>query len=94
MPEEIACAHIWVSGRVQGVFFRAHTQDVAEGLKLDGWVKNLYDGRVEIIAQGPKQKVEQLIKWCHKGPPFSKVTNVKVNWEEPKEGLKGFNVTY
>lgn len=93
-PSNIACAHIWVSGKVQGVFFRAHTEDKANSLGLSGWVRNLPDGRVEILAQGQKDKVDELIKWCHKGPPYARVSNVKVEWEEPKQDFKGFHITY
>lgn len=69
---------ITVSGKVQGVFFRAAAKKQADKLHLTGYAKNLSDGRVEINATGEKQAVEQLIKWSYKGSLFSKVQNVEI----------------
>jgi acylphosphatase len=80
---ETTRAHLYVSGIVQGVFFRAHTTKVARSLGLNGWVKNLVDGRVEIVAEGTRHSVDQLIQWCQKGPPAAAVEGVEVIYEQP-----------
>ena len=69
--------HIWVSGKVQGVYFRASTAKKAKKLDLSGWVKNLTDGRVEILAQGSEQSLDALLQWCDHGPMLAKVNEVK-----------------
>jgi len=79
----IVRAHLLISGRVQGVFYRASTQDKARSLGLRGWVRNLPDGRVEIIAQGDPDDVQALIAWAHDGPPLAVVDDVEITWEEP-----------
>ncbi len=81
-----------ISGRVQGVFYRASTRDKACSLHLSGWVSNLLDGRVEIIAQGKPEDVQALIMWAHMGPPQARVDNVDVSWEEPHAGESEFSV--
>lgn len=73
------CIHCLVSGRVQGVFFRAATQERALRLGLTGWVRNLSDGRVEVVASGPAEAVEELRQWLHQGPPRAVVTEVTTN---------------
>jgi acylphosphatase len=85
-------AHVFISGRVQGVGYRASTWDTAILLKLDGWVRNLRDGRVEAVFEGPEDKVEEMIRWCHQGPPAAVVQTVEVEYETP-EGIRGFRVT-
>lgn len=87
-------AHLYISGRVQGVFFRANTREKAQMYGLKGWVKNLPDGRVEVLAQGEKEKLEKLITWCHSGPPSASVTNVEVNWEKPDGNFDRFEIRY
>jgi acylphosphatase len=84
--------HLFVSGRVQGVFFRAHTRDLAQKLGLSGFVRNLPDGRVEVVAEGPEEKLQELIEFCHRGPPLAYVTNVEIRWEEPTGEFRGFSV--
>ncbi len=84
--------HLFVSGRVQGVFFRAHTRDLAQRLGLSGFVRNLPDGRVEVVAEGPEEKLQELIQFCHHGPPLAHVTNVEIHWEEPTGEFRGFSV--
>jgi acylphosphatase len=76
-----ARAHVFVSGRVQGVFFRGETVDQAVSLGLSGWVRNLSDGRVEIVAEGAKEDAQSLIDWCYDGPPAAVVTGVEILWE-------------
>lgn len=79
---EIKRMHVLVSGIVQGVFFRAHTEEWARSLELTGWVRNLQDGRVEIVAEGPEEDLNKLLEKVRKGPPSAKVTNVEVFWED------------
>jgi acylphosphatase len=90
-------ARILVSGRVQGVAFRAYTEKEARRLGLYGWVRNLGDGRVEISAAGPRDGVEGLITWCQGGSPFAAVKDVQVRWidgvGEEVEGT-GFEIRY
>jgi len=83
--------HICVHGRVQGVFFRASAQKVAEGLGLTGWVKNCSDGSVEIHAEGNQEKLEELIEWCRQGPAMASVSNIDLSWIE-SEGLHSFDI--
>lgn len=84
-------AHVFVSGRVQGVFFRATTRDVAREQGVDGWVRNLDDGRVEAVFEGPAEAVEGMVEFCHEGSDAADVEDVEVTYEEP-EGLDGFLV--
>ncbi len=88
---ELVRAHLWIAGRVQGVGYRFSTQDVAMLNGLAGWVKNLPDGRVEVVFEGDRPAVEDVIKWCHHGPPHASITTVLVEYE-PLEGLKGFEI--
>ena len=74
-------AHIFVSGQVQGVCFRGDTQQIARELGITGWVKNLPDGKVEIIAEGEKEKVKQIVDWVRQGPPAAQVNNIDIEWE-------------
>ena len=72
--------HLIVSGRVQGVWFRAGTREQALELGLCGWAKNCPDGTVEIHAEGDKKTLEQFITWCRKGPPAARVSALEVEW--------------
>ena len=85
--------HLFISGRVQGVFFRMHTHKKALELKLSGRVYNLDDGRVEVFAEGPEEKLELFIEWCHKGPPAARVENVEINWQEGERQFQDFRIT-
>jgi acylphosphatase len=89
--EETIRAHLFVSGRVQGVGYRASTSDMATLLKLNGWVRNLRDGRVEAVFEGSTAQVEEMLRWCQKGPPAAIVEEMVVEYETP-EGLKRFEV--
>jgi len=84
-------AHVWVTGRVQGVWFRASTAERAESLGIRGWVRNLADGRVELVAEGAQDDVDAIISFCHEGPSLARVDNVAVEWEPPA-GEVGFEV--
>lgn len=85
-------AHIFVLGFVQGVGFRRFIQKKAQSLNLTGWVKNLPDGRVEILAQGKKEDIEKLIKIAEKGNWLSGIKDVVVDFEENQEELEGFEI--
>lgn len=86
--------HIRVKGRVQGVFFRAHTHEVAERFGIRGWVWNTPDGAVEIVAEGDEVSLKSLIEWCHHGPPSAGVTEVKTNYSEPTGEFDSFKIKY
>jgi len=83
--------HVFVSGMVQGVFYRSWTEQTAQGLGLSGWVRNLPDGRVEAIFEGEKSRVEKMVSLCRKGPPHAKVDKVDAR-KEQASGLAGFAV--
>lgn len=84
-------AHVFVSGTVQGVFYRANTRDQATERGVDGWVRNLADGRVEAVFEGPEDAVESMVEWCHEGSPAADVADVEIEYEDP-EGLDGFEI--
>ncbi|MFQ3616613.1 MAG: acylphosphatase [Cyanobacteriota bacterium] len=84
-------AHVWISGKVQGVGYRFSTCDTATLLKVHGWVRNLQDGRVEAVFEGPGDRVQEMIRWCHQGPPTAIVKDVSVQYESP-EYLRSFEV--
>ena len=84
-------ADVIVSGRVQGVFIRAETREVARRLGVVGWVRNLPDGRVEAVFEGSRDAVEAMVNWCYQGSSGAQVTDVKVQYTQP-EGLTGFQV--
>lgn len=86
-------AHVYVQGRVQGVFYRDWTLRQARALGLTGWVKNLSDGKVEAIFEGSKDAVEQIIGKCKEGPKLAKVEHVDVIWESPTSEFSSFGVT-
>ena len=86
-------AHVWISGRVQGVYFRAYAEDEAAFRKVAGWVRNLPDGRVEAAFEGPTAAVDAMIRWCHRGSPASTVTGVEVTWESPQDE-EGFRTRF
>ena len=83
-------AHIFVSGRVQGVFFRQGTDKKAKELEVFGWVRNLPDDRVEAIFEGDKDRVEKMVKWARRGPRFAKVENLIAGWENYTGEFKTF----
>ena len=87
-------AHVFVSGRVQGVFFRFETRQLARRLGVAGWVRNRSGRKVEAVFEGEKESVESMIEFCRRGPVGATVTNVEVRWEEPTGVLEGFSVRY
>ena len=87
-------AHLIIEGRVQGVWFRDSTRTEAIKLGLVGWVKNRFYGSVEVVAEGPKEKVETLIAWCHHGPPIARVTKVHEIKEDYTGEFDSFRVTF
>ena len=89
-----ARVHLLIRGRVQGVFYRAFTRDIAGHLGIKGWVRNLYDGSVEALFEGSKEDIEQAIKHCRMGPPGARVEDIGVTWEDYKGDLRGFQIRY
>jgi acylphosphatase len=83
--------HVIVSGRVQGVFYRATCIERARALRLGGWVRNLVDGRVEAAFEGPSEDVDAIVAWCREGPPRAQVTAMTIE-EEPALGEDLFRV--
>lgn len=84
-------ARVFVSGRVQGVYYRANTRDAARARDVDGWVRNLSDGRVEAVFEGDETAVEGMIEWCHTGSPAADVRDVDVEYES-LSGETGFDI--
>jgi acylphosphatase len=87
-------AHVFVSGRVQGVFFRQKTRQLAIGLNVTGWVRNLDDGRVEGVFEGEEEAVVAVVDFCRKGPKGAKVDQVKLNWEDFTGEFHNFAIGY
>lgn len=85
-------AHLQISGRVQGVFFRAWTAESARRLGLAGWVRNRFDGSVEAVFEGPAGKVDEMVERCRRGPDHARVDSILDDYGEPVEGLSGFEV--
>lgn len=86
--------HAFVSGRVQGVFFRANTKKTAVNLGLTGWVKNLKDGRVEVLAEGKKQNLIKLVDFLKKGSSAAKVQEVNYELRKEMKNFKDFTIKY
>lgn len=91
MPE--ARAHVVISGKVQGVYYRVETRDQARSLGVTGWVRNMPDGRVEGLFEGERGYVEKLIEWCRQGPPRARVSDVTVEWQAGRGEFCGFEIT-
>jgi len=87
-------AHVFVSGNVQGVYFRQNTKQVATRHKVVGWVRNLPDGRVEAVFEGDEVAVNEVIKWCHIGPPKASVQDVNVKFTKYTGEFADFNINY
>jgi acylphosphatase len=89
-----ARVHVWISGEVQGVFFRSSIRSQATMKRLKGWVKNLMDGRVEAVFEGDKEKIDDVLVFCKEGPPGSRIDNLEVKWEKPTSSFNGFEIKY
>jgi acylphosphatase len=84
-------AHVFVSGRVQGVYYRATTRETALERGVGGWVRNLDDGRVEAVFEGTEEAVESMVEWCHTGSPKARVDDVEIEYGDPA-GLEAFEI--
>ncbi len=91
-PEAEARLHLRISGRVQGVFYRATTQRTARALALRGWVRNCREGGVELVAEGPVADCESLLARCRRGPPGAQVTGIDIEWGDPTGEFTDFDV--
>ena len=87
--------HVLISGRVQGVYYRASAKDAAMQIRgLSGWVRNLPDGRVELEVEGLEEKVDALLEWCKTGPPYSRVDRVITDEKTPFDDTGNFEIIY
>lgn len=86
--------HVWISGRVQGIFFRANTRRKAMDLNLKGWIKNLEDGRVEAVIEGKDSDVKKMLEFLQKGPLGARVTKFDVKEEKYKGEFEFFEIVY
>jgi acylphosphatase len=87
-------AHVYISGRVQGVFFRSEIQDEASRQDVNGWVRNRSDGRVEAVFEGEKDRVDRLVEYSRHGPPGARVSGIEVFSEDYKGEFQGFRIRY
>ena len=85
-------AHLLISGKVQGVYFRHNTQIVASKHNVTGWVRNLEDGRLEVVLEGDEMDVDQVIKWCKIGPPEAEVKHINIQYQNYTGEFKEFKV--
>lgn len=92
MSDSKLCMHCFVSGRVQGVSFRHYARQEALRLGVEGWIRNLADGRVEVMVYGEAKPVEKLCGWLHNGPILARVTEVQCEKTEPSSDLEGFSI--
>ena len=81
-------------GRVQGVFFRANTLEKASELGLKGWVRNLRDGSVEAVFEGPKARIEEAIEWCSDSQPYAKVSDAEISWQAYLVEFENFEIRH
>jgi acylphosphatase len=88
-----ARTRIVIRGLVQGVLFRREITDTARRIGITGWVRNLPNGRVEAVAEGEKEKLEELVRFCHVGPPGARVSGIEVEWSDFKGEFRGFKIT-
>jgi len=89
-----ARAHVYVSGEVQGVCFRAYTHDLAREIGVTGWVRNLFDGRVEAVFEGEREKLAEMLNFCRRGPPGADVNEVELRWEDYKGEFSEFHINH
>ena len=90
----IISVHLIISGRVQGVWYRASTKQRAEQLGITGWVKNTHDGHVEAVFEGEEEIVQNMIKWCWKGSPHAIVNDVKIISQKTNNIFENFSIKY
>lgn len=90
----ITRAHIFVSGTVQGVFYRARTRETALAHRVNGWVRNCPDGRVEALMEGNREDIAKVIKWCRQGPPAAYVEDMEISWEIATGEYEDFTIKY
>jgi len=91
---ELARAQVLISGRVQGVFYRAYTRDQARARGLTGWVRNLPDGRVAAIFEGRREVIEDMLNWCRQGPAYAAVDGVDAVWQPFQGEFSDFRIVY
>jgi len=91
MSETRVRRRVYVSGRVQGVWFRESCREEAQVAGVDGWVRNLGDGRVEVVLEGARAGVDRVVSWCRRGPRRARIDEVEVVDEAPV-GARGFRV--
>jgi len=89
-----ARAHVFISGRVQGVFFRSEMRQEARKHHVNGWVRNVLDDKVEAVFEGERKSVERLAEFCKRGPPAAKVTQLDVRWEPYSGNFNSFEIEY
>jgi len=94
VSEPAVRVELHVHGRVQGVWYRASTRDEGARLGLVGWVRNEPDGTVRAVAEGPRERCEALIRWCHEGPPLARVSRVDAAWGDATGEFETFGVAY
>ena len=87
-------AHLIISGKVQGVFYRASAKEQADKLNLTGWVRNLPDDSVEIQVEGQKENIKDFLDWCYVGPPNAVVSNIDIEYLQPTGEFSSFNIKY
>ncbi|HKJ46595.1 MAG TPA: acylphosphatase [Balneolales bacterium] len=92
--QSVKTAHLLIKGRVQGVGFRHFVYKTARNLGLYGWVRNLYDGKVEVLLHGDEKIVKQAIDYCKIGPSAARVDKVNIEWDYPEETDKNFTIRY
>ncbi len=83
-----------VRGKVQGVYFRSSTVEEARALRLAGYARNLPDGSVEVVAAGPREDLERLVDFLHRGPSLARVTGVEIDWEDLSEAPHPFSIRH
>lgn len=93
-PTDVVALHARVKGRVQGVGFRYFVITSASALELTGWVRNTYDGDVEVLAEGERSQLERLLNRLRSGPPVAFVSDVEIEWRTASGGYKGFSVRF
>jgi len=91
---DLVRAHVLIAGRVQGVGFRAYMRDKARAAGVEGWVRNLADGRVEAVFEGTRPAVQRLVSWCYSGPAHAEVEKVELTWQAPTRREGGFAIAW